>query len=57
MDQLMADGERMRSGDIEIIPGMRAQAAGVEKIYVDSDYAKPRSLPASPSSGWPWQRS
>lgn len=42
-DWLMAEAEKMRAGDLEIIPGMRAQAAGVEKVYVESDYAKLRS--------------
>ena len=38
-DWLMAEAEKMRAGELELIPGMKAQAKGVEKVYVESDYA------------------
>ena len=38
-DWFLAKGEELRSGEAEIIPGMRAQGKAIEKVYVESDYA------------------
>ena len=43
-DWFMAEAEKARAGNFELVPGMRELGKGINKVYVESDYAPLKSV-------------